>query len=220
MAVAVAACKTGNLRLLQSINSRCGSIDFDTTGDNGWTALHYACDRGNEVMARWLLSQNGVDVNATTDLRQTALHLACYSRYSHVASILVKFGAEMNVKDGGGSAPLHIAVTNNDENLVTTLLRLGANPNFPDLLQRTPLHIAFLGGQKKLIRILLMFGGLPTLKDRLGRTCEMLLFDPQMQDVISRGRNARSLYKLCVYSVRRNGISIEHLPLHLQYSMK
>ncbi len=57
----------------------------------GWTALMYAVQSGEIEIVRYILEQN-VDVNATTNAKETALHLSCLYNSIDIAIMLLDFG--------------------------------------------------------------------------------------------------------------------------------
>jgi ankyrin repeat protein len=57
----------------------------------GWTALHFAAERGNEGMVRELITRNAF-VNAKTKAGMTPLHLAMNRKHRAVQVLLEPYG--------------------------------------------------------------------------------------------------------------------------------
>lgn len=72
---------------------------------NGWTALHYACSKGNAELTLLLL-ERGANSEIGNDTGQTPLHLAAMEGHSTSAQILVDHGANVNACDKHGLTPL------------------------------------------------------------------------------------------------------------------
>ena len=67
----------------------------------------------------------------------TALHEAALQGSSKVCGLLVRKGAEVNIKDGEGKTPLHYA---KDRQTAEVLIDAGGDINITDNRGRTPLH--------------------------------------------------------------------------------
>jgi len=105
--------------------------DVNARGLLGWTALHFAAQRGNVKEAAWLLTNNA-DVNARGDDGATPLHLttACGARwvdvspaYVEVARLLLAHNADVNAMDKNGQTPLHLVMTQDGPPALEDLLR-------------------------------------------------------------------------------------------------
>lgn len=102
---------------------------FDNTLDkNGNTILHTACLKDRYDVVYHILTQSNVDVNALNNSHLTPLHLAVYNSNINICSLLLKYGANPNIKDCLGSTPLYIAYNNCKLNsgIISLLLLRGA----------------------------------------------------------------------------------------------
>ena len=64
---------------------------------DGFTALHYASEKGRSEVVSYLL-EKGADVNSADGLGWTALHLAAQQGRLHVVKQLVRAGAKVHAK--------------------------------------------------------------------------------------------------------------------------
>ena len=78
----------------------------DSFGFRG-TPLLYATV-GNQPDIVYSLLTRGANVDAKSSRGITALHLACLRGYVECASLLINFGAKMNIADNFGNTPINI----------------------------------------------------------------------------------------------------------------
>ena len=140
----------------------------------GWTILHEAIPAvGAEgmKMIEYLLEQEGgkAIINARDDNGSTPLHLAAglgrslglvdlfYEEKPDRAlhgrekvRLLVRFGADLKIKDNIGNTPAHVAAYRGDIGRMQPLLDSGLDFNSRGLCNRTILHAAIFGGRKML----------------------------------------------------------------------
>ncbi|XP_022171071.1 transient receptor potential channel pyrexia-like [Myzus persicae] len=92
------------------------------------TALHLAA-KAQCAESVVILLELGAEVNALDIDKRTALHSAVCKAYLsfHVVEVLVKWGANVNIKDRYGYAPLHIAALNELSQCVDFLIIKGAD---------------------------------------------------------------------------------------------
>ena len=72
----------------------------------------------------------------------SALYYAAYYNSSDSIRILLKNGADPNLKCSNGNTPLHIAFKNNNSAIIGSLLYYGGNPETPNDDNETPLFFA------------------------------------------------------------------------------
>ena len=84
------------------------------------TAINNRCD--NAALLSSLIA-NGGDVNSksTTELK-TPLHLASQYGLSNAAKILLKYGADQNIKDAGSKTPMEYALLHDQFNVYKVII--------------------------------------------------------------------------------------------------
>jgi len=107
-----------------------------------------------------------IDLDATNDDNQTALHLAACqygkwkpldSHYYDIVKLLLERGASPNVQDSVGKTPIHYAAAHGSDNLLELLLDDRRVKIIRDWKGRTPLHCA-VHERPKLYAVKLLIG--------------------------------------------------------------
>lgn len=131
-------------RLIKFLQEVPGGIDINARDNDGLTPLHIAAMSmsPHAVQCLHVLISLGADVNALTDSRRSALHLACTARNTPVMPFLLDHAgsALLNRKDARGRTPLFDACRSGVLESVGMLLDAGAEVNIEDWGGRTPLH--------------------------------------------------------------------------------
>jgi ankyrin repeat protein len=109
------------------------------------------------VTVRKLLSQK-IDVNAPAADGSTALHWAAHWDDSHLASLLVRAGANVRAADRYGVTPLSLACTNGSAAIVDVLLKAKADPNSVAGDGETALMTAARAGSVGAVKLLIAAG--------------------------------------------------------------
>ena len=138
--------------------------DPNVQADNGYTAIHYAAQKGSVEMTRAILDTSECDVTLSASTREQqdikALHLAVQSGSVDVVLALAAAGAPIDAgkRMGGGVCgvtALHQAVYQERDEIVAALLGLGADPARSMDGWYTPLHVAAEKGCADIARRLL-----------------------------------------------------------------
>lgn len=139
---------------------------INAKGEGGRTPLHNAAEKGQLVVAQFLLD-NHAEVNATDQGKFTPLHWAAMKGHKSMVELLLARGANVNANSNGGT-PLYLAAQNGYRAVAEVLLANKAQVNpkglaaafasgekFKDI---TPLHAAVYQGYKSVAELLLDHG--------------------------------------------------------------
>lgn len=126
-------------------------VDAKLVCENELTLLHLASLYGHVQDLKDLLKKH-IDINVCTKDRKTALMYAAQVGWLGVVELLLKEGANINIKDNCGQTPIYFAVRhsacdeNNKENedIIKMLIRAGAMLNIKDDVGCTPLYRAVM----------------------------------------------------------------------------
>lgn len=148
--------------------------NLDLLNEDGDTALHIACKRG-ELARVILLLESGAGVMVRNPEGQTPLHDAAHITGKAPIAILKKLlekGGDIDNQDHEGRTPLHLAVmkTYQSPKVVQELItECHANVNAKDMVGRTPYHIACMFKEPQFIEILEKAGADPHIQDIGGK---------------------------------------------------
>ncbi|TPX65179.1 hypothetical protein SpCBS45565_g05332 [Spizellomyces sp. 'palustris'] len=164
-----------------------------------------ACE-GDDLDAVYKSLWQNPDINCRKPVfGSSPLAVACRKGNRHVASILLSFGADLNISDEYGVTPLHWAANSGDASLVTLLLRKAVSTgtlasalaatspiqapsgDAPGLLSRkdlfgsTALHFASVNNLTGVARALVAAGCDPTATNNDGRRASELTSDEELR---------------------------------------
>jgi len=89
------------------------------------------------------LLKTGMNLNASDDSGNTALHIAARIGASDIVSLLIAQGAEKNVQNNQGRTPLLIAAKNDDLKVIELLSDAGADFSIADKEGNSPASLSF-----------------------------------------------------------------------------
>ena len=104
----MAACATGNVDAIDVLLK--AGADPDIMDDAGYTCLQYAVYESCSTEVLEAIIDHGVNVNATKKKCATALMAACQNGDVDAIDVLMKAGADPNIRDDAGDTCLHYAV--------------------------------------------------------------------------------------------------------------
>lgn len=128
----------------------------------GETGLIVAMRYESLKVARLLLDQPGIDLEAKAPNGNTALMMAAFRKNKEAVLMLLKRGAQVNQK---GWTALHYAAAAGSVEITTILLDKYAYIDAESPSGMTPLMIAAREGQEEVVALLLEQGADATLKD-------------------------------------------------------
>ena len=119
----LAACKTGDLEVVNVLLDR--GVDVDSRDDDfdGWTGLHEAASRGHLAVLDVLI-ENGADLNPRAKLAMsTPVYLAVSHAQEEAALLLMSRGADVHLTANRGITLLQEAAVKGLSKVVEELLR-------------------------------------------------------------------------------------------------
>ncbi|MBK8247339.1 MAG: ankyrin repeat domain-containing protein [Gemmatimonadetes bacterium] len=152
-------------RVRQLLASRA---DVNAAMGDGMTALHWAADRGDAVMAD-LLVKARAKLTATTRLgNHTPLHVAARKGNAAVVKVLLKAGADPKAIAVNDITALHLAAAAGDPETVKALLDAKADPNAREgEWQQTPLMFAAAANRADAIKVLVTYKADAAIRTKL-----------------------------------------------------
>jgi ankyrin repeat protein len=121
------ACKAKANKIVgQLINKKA---DVEAADDEGFRALHHAVLHNNLEALKCLVEKgNGVDINAVTKDRNTALHIAAERGFDGVAMYLVQKKCSRDFRNRSEKTALYIAVEKNCLPVARIILQEASTP--------------------------------------------------------------------------------------------
>jgi len=103
------------------------NINIDYADIDGNTALHIACEEGDNKLVCNLLTKKCI-VDKRNNLGNTPLIEACVNNYFFIITQLIDYGADVNILTNNGWSPLMFACCNYEDNtiIVEYLISKGA----------------------------------------------------------------------------------------------
>jgi eukaryotic-like serine/threonine-protein kinase len=149
---------------LKAVRRSARHEPIDGRGDGGWTALHFAAQRGHLEVARWLLRQGASVDLRTQDFGRTALMLAARYGDGPMVHLLLEAGADVAARDRLGDTALHLAVSDPSRpalRAVRHLVAAGSDVERTGQQAHTPLVRAVVQGHDEGLDALLDAGADP-----------------------------------------------------------
>ena len=118
----------------------------------GETLLHKATMNGDKEFVEFMFVQGNVDINAIDGKTMTPTHCAIDRSNTDLVKLLLKHGADINIKNVLGRACSHTCVVRNQEDILKELLKVeNIDVNSKDKFGRTPFQLAIEGGHRPAI---------------------------------------------------------------------
>lgn len=123
--------------------------------DDGFQPLGLACFFGHLEAADYLV-RAGASINtpSNNELNATPLQSAVAGGHAPIVKMLLKSGAQPNVRERGGVTPLHAAAINGDTESIQLLILAGADLHIRSADGKRPLDLAEEKGHHKAAEIL------------------------------------------------------------------
>ncbi|KAK4461588.1 hypothetical protein QBC42DRAFT_91907 [Cladorrhinum samala] len=120
---------------------RALSFDTEPVYDAAATDIHRAIIDGNIVQLEKAICEQPREINRLNHRGWAPIHLAVNQRNVHALQLLIRHGADINMRDGlWRETPLHIAVRERSLNCVQVLVRAGCAVDLVDYNGFMPIH--------------------------------------------------------------------------------
>ena len=130
----------------------------DAANINGMTALHFAAQKGDIAVVKYLV-EHGADIKAQDIVfSRTAIHFAAENGNLETIQYLTEQGADLLDRDGYGATALHYAAKNNKLNVIKYLVDKKVDYRATDVRGWTAMHYAAYGGSIDVVKYLLAKG--------------------------------------------------------------
>ncbi len=136
---------------------------FDPPAPKRRTALHRAAEGG---LSEDLHARKPRNVDPADTAGMTPLMLSAWAGHLEVASRLLDWGADRDLRDHLGRSPLHHAAAGGHGEVIGSLLEAGVDPAGVDEEGSTALHLAAARGCAAAVARLLVGGAPPNARDR------------------------------------------------------
>ncbi|HSL43015.1 MAG TPA: ankyrin repeat domain-containing protein [Anaerolineales bacterium] len=148
------AAATGKINNILRMLARDPQL-VNTYAEDGFQALGLASFFGYYDVVEYLLKA-GAPVNSTSrnTLRAAPIQSAAAAGHERIVDLLLKHGADPNIREQGGYTPLHAAAQNGDEDMIRTLLYGGADLLAESDDGKTPLDLARESGHTEAANLL------------------------------------------------------------------
>ena len=154
----------GHLNVVEEFLGR--GADPNAQDVRRWAPLHWASSGPLEVVQS--LVRHGAELDKTTVVQETPLHVASRLGSLKIARFLIEKGANPMSKDNAGGTPF--ASRHRHLDLVEVLLEVGVDVNVRNTEEETPLHITSGRGNLEVSRFLIKRGADVNCCDNRGWT--------------------------------------------------
>ena len=144
--------------------------DFYPSGLHNDSPLYYAASYGLYDLAERLISKHPEQVNAVDGRIVAPLPAALCQRHFHIANLLHRHGAVVDVRGNEGRTPLYCASIDGLVDIMRWLLNHGADVNASRDGGRTPLQIASVNRRLEAVQLLLDHNAYVNSQDHAGWT--------------------------------------------------
>ncbi|MCB9493033.1 MAG: ankyrin repeat domain-containing protein [Epsilonproteobacteria bacterium] len=152
-------------------------LDPNVQDQRGFSALHYAAEKGDSSIIR-LVHENNGDLNLADKGKNTPLHLAVAKGKIEATRALIDAGADVNKTNLDGKTPLHVVVLEHKNKdfaaaLFSALEVAGADLEVRDRDGKTPLHQAAGTGNIEMLERLVGAGADVNARENIKVTNEL-----------------------------------------------
>lgn len=148
------AAATGKINNILRLLARDPQL-VNAYAEDGFQALGLASFFGHYDVVEYLIKA-GAPVNSVSrnGLKAAPIQSAAAAGYERIVELLLKHGADPNIREQGGYTSLHAAAENGDEDMIRTLLYGGADLTVRSDDGKTPLDLALEAGHTEAAQLL------------------------------------------------------------------
>lgn len=121
------------------------------------TELHVSALKKDVGQVRKIIQEEKIDVDATDNLGNSALHIASGSGSVEVCRLLISLGAKMDLRNRNGLTPFHLSIRHNQFEAFILFIESRADVHVGNVDGITPLHMAAKYGRKEFMIQLLSY---------------------------------------------------------------
>jgi len=121
----------------------------DTLGETPLITCMYFSERKIYPCLELLLQQTSIDINATNNRGQTALHQSIIRNKINLMKLLLQYKANIHIIDNTGKSAFHYAASCPHLQVIQLLLRYGANAYQTTNDEKTPLQLALAADEQQ-----------------------------------------------------------------------
>jgi ankyrin repeat protein len=148
------AAATGRITHLIRLLARNPDL-VNSFADDGFQPLGLACFFGHADAAEYLVKAGAqVNTSSNNELMVTPLQSAVAGGHIPIVRMLLKNGAQPNVRERGGYTPLHAAAQNGDAVAIQLLILHGADLHLKAVNGKLPVDLAEEKGHSRAVEIL------------------------------------------------------------------
>ena len=155
---------------LTEVVARLSRSDAAMRDAEGNTPLHQAVYNDQAEVVRTLLAISTSQLDASNDVGETPLLVACGRGNLHIARMLLDAGADANRPLPNGTMPLHWAAQAGNRFLAEALLGAGATIDARNGVGETALLVAARAGNNEVVRLLVEHHAAVNAADNLQHT--------------------------------------------------
>jgi uncharacterized protein len=148
------AAATGKINNILRILARDPQL-VNAYAADGFQPLGLACYFGHLDVAEYLIKA-GAPINSPSrnELKAAPIQSAASAEHEKIVELLLKHGADPNVREQGGYTPLHAAAQNGDQGMIRALLYGGADLALRSDDGKFPVNLALEAGHTEAAKLL------------------------------------------------------------------
>lgn len=158
-------------------------VKLDETDSDGNTVLHRQCEDQNLFNIQKLLMSK-VDVNIVNRNGLTPLAIALKNKSMDIVSILIQFGARLDIQDSNGDTSVHILCKSKDWEVLQKI-PLQNVINIQNKKGETPVIVSLKNKNLELSRLLIQQGSNLNIADSEGNYPIILVLENNMMDLLN-----------------------------------